>query len=255
MDEQLHALEVLDASARRLAVLVDGLTPDQLRHQAYPTEWTVADVLSHLGSGAVISKMRLEAMFDGTQVGNDDAQPIWDEWNAKSPEDKTADFLRADRSLLDALAGLSADDRSNVHLAFGPVEFGFDGFVGLRLNEHALHSWDIAVTFDPAASIPLDAVGIVVDNLSVIAGFVAKPTGAERRILVGTSDPVRRFEIALTPEAVSFTPGPAGGTADLQLPAEGLVRLVYGRLDPDHTPAFVGQDADLDELRRAFPGV
>ena len=39
------------------------------------------------------------------------------------------------------------------------------------------------------------------------------------------------------------------------LPAEALVRLVYGRLDPDHTPSFDGDEADLDELRRAFPGV
>jgi hypothetical protein len=41
---------------------------------------------------------------------------------------------------------------------------------------------------------------------------------------------------------------------DLELPAEAFIRLVYGRLDPDHTPAVTGP-ADLNELRRAFPGV
>jgi hypothetical protein len=40
---------------------------------------------------------------------------------------------------------------------------------------------------------------------------------------------------------------------DLVLPAEALIRLVYGRLDPEHTPP-VGGTADLDELRRVFPG-
>ena len=40
---------------------------------------------------------------------------------------------------------------------------------------------------------------------------------------------------------------------DLELPAEALVRLVYGRLDPDHTPAVRG-GADLDVLRGVFPG-
>ena len=44
-------IQVLDASAQRLADQVEPLTPQQVRQQAYPTEWTVADVLSHLGFG------------------------------------------------------------------------------------------------------------------------------------------------------------------------------------------------------------
>jgi hypothetical protein len=39
------------------------------------------------------------------------------------------------------------------------------------------------------------------------------------------------------------------------LPAEAYVRLLYGRLDPDHTPGSVTEGADLDLLRSAFPGV
>jgi hypothetical protein len=34
------------------------------------------------------------------------------------------------------------------------------------------------------------------------------------------------------------------------------VRLVYGRLDPDHTPVSAqASGVDLDALRRAFPGL
>ena len=42
-----------------------------------------------------------------------------------------------------------------------------------------------------------------------------------------------------------------------QPPAEAFLRLVYGRLDPDHTPAvdLDAADVTLDELRRTFPGV
>jgi hypothetical protein len=40
------------------------------------------------------------------------------------------------------------------------------------------------------------------------------------------------------------------------LPAEALIRLVYGRLDAAHTPPSVRvENIDLDALRRAFPGV
>jgi hypothetical protein len=42
----------------------------------------------------------------------------------------------------------------------------------------------------------------------------------------------------------------------LRLPVAAFVRLVYGRLDPDHTPAsVVAEGVDLDDLRKAFPGV
>jgi MDMPI C-terminal domain len=39
------------------------------------------------------------------------------------------------------------------------------------------------------------------------------------------------------------------------MPAEALLRLAYGRLDPEHTPAEVSGDPDvLDKLRKIFPG-
>jgi hypothetical protein len=49
-------------------------------------------------------------------------------------------------------------------------------------------------------------------------------------------------------------PGGDPPAPDLELPAEAFVRLVYGRLDPAHTPPVSGT-ADLDELRSVFPGV
>jgi len=52
---------------------------------------------------------------------------------------------------------------------------------------------------------------------------------------------------------VSLTPSTKRGGPDLELPAEAFVRLVYGRLDPDHTPRVDG-DFDLESLRHVFPG-
>jgi hypothetical protein len=54
---------------------------------------------------------------------------------------------------------------------------------------------------------------------------------------------------------VRFDGGEVGaGAADLTLFAEAFVRLVYGRLDPVHTPPFDGDAALLDQLRAVFPG-
>ena len=41
---------------------------------------------------------------------------------------------------------------------------------------------------------------------------------------------------------------------ELALPAEAFIRLVYGRLDPAHTPPVETRRADLDGLRQVFPG-
>ena len=47
----------------------------------------------------------------------------------------------------------------------------------------------------------------------------------------------------------------ANADAELHLPAEALLRLLAGRLDPDHTPASVStKGIELDELRAVFPG-
>jgi len=43
--------------------------------------------------------------------------------------------------------------------------------------------------------------------------------------------------------------------ADIELPAEAFIRLVYGRLDTAHTPPGVKEGTTLDQLRTLFPGV
>ena len=86
------------------------------------------------------------------------------------------------------------------------------GFVGLRLNEHVLHTWDVAVALDPAATLPPDATALCVDNLGLIARYTAKPDGTQRTVTVGTTDPMRSFAITLTPDTVvSFAPAPGSG--------------------------------------------
>ena len=45
-----------------------------------------------------------------------------------------------------------------------------------------------------------------------------------------------------------------GSRPRLELPAEALVRLVYGRIDPGHTPPMVAQGIEFDQPRRIFPG-
>jgi uncharacterized protein (TIGR03083 family) len=240
-------LEALGASIDGLATLVRPLTPDQLRQPAYPSEWTIADVLSHLGAGAVITRIRLD--------GEVDMPAVWDEWNAKDPDAQAADALRADAELQDRLASLTPDDKAQFRFSMGPVEVDLSTFLGeMRLNEHVVHTWDVAVALDPTATIPTDEAELVVDALGMVTRFAGKPTGTDRTITIRTVAPTRHFALVLRPDGVSLSPGAPIDAPDLELPADALIRLVYGRLDPNHAPTGLESEADLGELRRVFPG-
>jgi uncharacterized protein (TIGR03083 family) len=245
-------LDALRSSVQHLHDVVAPLGLRRLEEPAYPQEWTIADVLSHVGSGAVIMQRRLADALAGQPTPDDFAPSTWDEWNAKQPRAKADDALTADRELLGRLDGLTGAERAGFRLAMGPIAVDFDGFVGLRLNEHALHTWDIEVALDPDARVRADAAALVVDNLGLIARYTGKPTGTSGTVTVRTTDPARWFAVDL--DAVSMTALDRGERADLTLPAEALVRLVYGRLDAAHTPRTEGDPQVLEELRRAFPG-
>ena len=55
---------------------------------------------------------------------------------------------------------------------------------------------------------------------------------------------------------MSLEPGTDGATATFDGPLEAGIRLMAGRLRPEHTPAGieVTGDVTLDELRKVFPG-
>ncbi len=247
-------LQALRASVERLRALVAGMDDAQLIVAAYPSEWTMADVLSHIGSGAVIMQRGLDDGLLGQPAPADFAPKVWDAWNAKTPRSKGDDALVADASLLERIESLTSDEQRRFHFAMGPMDLDLDGFVGMRLNEHALHTWDIEVVLDPAAVVPAEVAAFVVDNLDLIARFTAKPTGASRTIAVRTTEPRRDFTISLAPDTVTVTPGDPGLEPDLELPAEAFARLIYGRLDSAHTPSLRGDVSTVEALRRAFPG-
>ena len=246
MSEQLAALRL---SSDRLRELADVLDDRALARSAYPTDWSVADVLSHIGSGAVIMARRLEDSLRGLETPDAFAPAVWDEWNAKKDSAKAADGLAADRAYVERLEALNEAERASLVFVMGPLRLGFDDAVSLRLNEHALHTWDVEVAFNPSAVIPDAIVAEVIDHLEMIAGFTARPTGATETVVVATTDPERRFRVSLTPDAVSFAAAPAAsadGDADTTVPAEQWIRLVYGRLDP--------ADGVLQKLVPVFPG-
>jgi uncharacterized protein (TIGR03083 family) len=242
------------ASHDRLAGIVAGLDADGLRAQSYDTEWSVADVLSHLGSGAEIFSLYLEAgVTGGDPPGPEEFKPIWEAWNARSPEEQAAQSLAVNEALVARAESLTLEQRAAFQvLMFGRMPTDLAGLLGMRLSEHALHTWDIAVTLDPTARIAPDAVNLLADMLPMMAGFMSKQAPAPVAVAVTTTSPERAF--TLDTGGVTLAPAGAGDTttASLALPAEAFLRLVYGRLDDESEVQASG--VTLAELKSVFPG-
>ncbi|HVT42198.1 MAG TPA: maleylpyruvate isomerase family mycothiol-dependent enzyme, partial [Acidimicrobiales bacterium] len=241
-------LDVLRHSVARLHQLVGDLDDAGLEAPSYCDGWSIAAVLSHLGSGAVLLQRSLQDARDGAETPGDLAPEVWAVWDAKVPRQQADNALAEDDALLGVLDSFDETERAQASIAFGPMRVGFDEAVRLRLNEHAFHTWDIEVTRDAGAGLPDDAAALVVDNLGLIARFTAKPSGDSREVRVRTTGPERHFTVRLTPDKAELLDGDAGVSPDLTLPAEAFCRLVYGRLDPDHSPAVSENGEVLDLL-------
>jgi uncharacterized protein (TIGR03083 family) len=254
-----RALAALRHSRDHLAAVVGSLTGDEVERPSYHS-WSIAQVLSHLGSGAEIFQLRLAAGFPGgSPPGDDEIQPIWDRWNAKPPQEQVRDGLATDEELVTAFTDAATRDDGSWRLDLFGSEQDLAGLVQMRLGEHALHTWDVAVALDPSAALPDDATALLVDRLAALVAWTGRPQPG-LRVQVETTGAERPFLLVEDDEHAALTATEqAGGSTDLptlRLPAEAFVRLVYGRLDADHTPDGVQADGlDLDDLRKAFPGV
>jgi uncharacterized protein (TIGR03083 family) len=246
-------LRVLAESVMHLGEVAAVIDPSDYASPAYPSEWTIADTFSHLGSGAVISRRRFEDSIAQRESDPAFNTSVWDEWNAKVPPSQVADCLISDTALLSTLEASTQEQRAAFRLTMGPFSFDFDGMVGLRLSEHVLHTWDIEVARIPDAALPNDAANTILDGIQFIVGRTAKPTGEDWSVSVRTIDPPRDFVLNLGTDTAELIESSFEGPADLELPAESFVRLIYGRLDEEHTPAGVRGEV-VDDLRHIFPG-
>jgi uncharacterized protein (TIGR03083 family) len=245
-------IRAIRGSHDRIATLLAPLSDEAVGGPSYDTEWSIAQVASHLGSQAEIFGMFLAAGLAGKQPPGAEAfHPIWDEWNNRTPAQQATDSVSANEKLVSQLEQLSESDREKFALSLFGNDLDINGLLAMRLGEHALHTWDVAVALDPTAEVAPDAVELLVDTMPVMVGRVGKAETTARTIGIETTAPQRYFVLTTGPDVV-LTPGsPADG---LTMPAEAFVRLVYGRLDAEHAPAELADDATVVGLRQVFPG-
>jgi uncharacterized protein (TIGR03083 family) len=241
-----------------LGVLVPTLTQAQLTGPSGASEWSVAQVLSHLGSGAEIALASYRTALEGTPTPEPEFnQSVWDRWNAMSPEDQASGFLDSDAKLVAIVEALTPDQRENLQIKLGflPQPLGVATIAGMRLNEVALHGWDVRVAVDPTATLSEGTAEVLAEqfsgSLSFLLGFIGKADALSHPAIVDAHG----FGLVID-DTVSLTPTADDATATFEGPLEALVRLISGRLRETATPDTVRVvgDVSLDDLRRVFPG-
>jgi uncharacterized protein (TIGR03083 family) len=255
--DPLPWVRALRASHDRLAGIVATLDSAELPKQSYAKEWSIADVLSHLGSGAEIFQLYVHAGLGGEPPGQEDNQRIWDAWNARSPEEQAAQSIAANEALVSRVESLTPDQLAAFRVAmFGGMIMDAAGLLRMRLSEHAVHSWDVAVAIDPAARVSQDAVELLIGGLPQMMRWMGKQAADPAVIAVTTLNPEGRY--TLDTGGVTLTPGSGDvpASASIELPAEALLRLVYGRLDDSEVASGEVRlsGAPLPELHAVFPG-
>ena len=256
-----QTIAVLRSGHDALAALVRDLDPDDLTRPSGASEWSVAQVLSHLGSGAEINLAGLEAALTGAPVPDGDFNTqVWARWDAMSPTEQAEGFLAANEKLVERYESLDATARENlrINLGFLPEPVDVATAARFRLTEFALHQWDVEVGFNPYASVAPDAVALLLDQIGLLLGWIARVDalgGKRATIAVRLSDPERAFGLRLG-ERVELTEPVEQADGELVVPAEAWLRLAAGRLAAERTPdgVTITGPVGLDDLRRVFPG-
>jgi uncharacterized protein (TIGR03083 family) len=256
-----QAISALRTGHDHLAGVVAELSEGGLTGRSGATEWTIADVLSHLGSGAEIGLATLEAALSGADApAGEFNQGVWDRWNAMAPQEQAEGFVKANEALVGRYEGLDEQTRQTQKIKmFLPEPVDVATAAAFRLNEFTLHSWDVRVAADPAATLAADAVPSLFDVAPAMFGWLGRPkdvlAGKDSVVAVRTTDPARDFGLAIT-DKVALVDTPAAPDATLSLPAESWLRLVSGRLKAANTPSEVASSGavSLDQLRQIFPG-
>jgi uncharacterized protein (TIGR03083 family) len=249
------------ASHHRLDAATQSLTQAEIAGPSYCSDWSTAQVLSHIGSGAQIFGLLLDAGLSGGEApGREEFAKIWDVWNAMSSDEQAKSSLVADSAFLQRVDAVPDEQLDALQMNLFGAPADASRLLRMRLNEHAIHTWDVIVIREPSAEVSPDAVSFMIDSLDQVAARSGATVGGPIEVDITTSAPDRAYRLSVGETVTLRRAGTAGddatpATATVRMPSESLVRLVYGRLDAEHTPASVEADGiDLNALRAVFPG-
>lgn len=256
----IRTIDALRQEHDALAGVARDLTDDQLSGSSGASEWSVAQVLSHLGSGSEIMLAGLRAAQDEGEAADEEFnRAVWDRWDAMAPADQRAQFVEHSARLVEALEALTPEQHASLRVPIGflPEPATIATYAGLRLNEAAHHGWDVRVALDSGAGLLDASTPALLEHLSgdlgILLGFVGQADRIDERVVLAVGD--SGYGVVID-DSVRLVPEVEGTTATFTGAPEAALRLIAGRLGPAYTPAgvTVTGNVTLGELRAVFPG-
>ena len=240
---------VIGTLARGLYQFLDGLSDAQLATQSACDAWTIRDVAGHLTNRA---ERQITSM---TRARTGDSAPpsgftAPSDNMAMSAANADAD-IEYSRSLGDSLIPTFAENYRRLHQlldSFSGDEWRCDcwhprrgtmkarEYVSQRIQELAVHDWDIRSGLDPDAALHPDAIPVL---LGMSASWLRAaynprnqpPSGeVSFRFNLSDADPI---DVLVTPERARAGAGLHQGDVDLTVDCDAntYLLLAYGRLD------------------------
>ncbi len=241
-------IATLKAEADRLIEFLSGLSAEAWERDSACTAWKVGDVVAHLaqgGSGTGTALARAQQGISDPPEGARFLDP--GERASESTADRAISFrggqggpelLAAFREgledLMAATGRLTPEDweKPSFHRrGVIPVHEN----VTRRIQEIAIHGWDMRSAFDPAAEMTSGAAELIINvaHRWLNACFVPLEGGANARFRFAVSDEFSMSEDVVL-EGNSYRIEPAGEVAPdvtFRSNASAYVLLIFGRLD------------------------
>ena len=262
-----RTITALRNSLDNLSGIVRDLDAADLDRQSGALEWDVAQVLSHLGSAAEIGLSGLSAGAVGEPApGQDFNIAVWARWDAMSQQEKADGYLDWAERFVEAFESLDEQSRQSltVQLAFLPFPADVTLLTGMRLNEFAMHSWDVRVAFDPTARLSDEEASVLLEQyrgpLNFLVGYLGKADvldGDAIAVRFSGEEPEHVFGLGLG-DAITLGDPHEAPHVEINGPTEAVLRLIAGRLREANTPdslVVTGDAVSLEQLRAVFPGI
>lgn len=254
-------LAALHASSQRLADTVGALSEHELQQPSKAGRWSIAQVLSHLGSAAEICTTLLQRGIAGETTGprREELEPVWKRWNALSPHAQREAWLAADARHLRLLGSLQTPQpqQQPVIVPYFAGLLEVPAYAGYRLSEQSVHAWDIEAALDPRATIPAPETQLLWQRLDLVATRFRDGDTLTRlapaQLALPLTEPATDMLLDLGAELHLYPCEPAEPAGVLTGTAEAVLRLVYGRHQPTDNVQVTGA-VTLDDLTSLFPG-
>ena len=271
-----HTVALLRSESDALAEFLGSLDDEGWARQSACDAWTVADAASHIAQGSQGSSVAIARASNGDPSPPEGSRLLETGDRASEPTAERAIAFRTGKTASELLQAYleGADVLVQTALELRPEDWEKPSFhrrgiipihenVTRRIQEIAIHGWDIRSAFDPAAEISeagAQEIATVAHRWLGVC-FVPLEGGANARFRFAVSGP-NPFSEDVVLEGDGFRIEPAGDAApDVTFRANtsAYVLLVYGRLDisSGSTPVQLEIDGPLETallFTRSFQG-